>query len=133
MEGAPADDSRGFWGLRIPAGREIALRDQLDSSEYVFTAHFTQVALGSDPRSGKHTVYLRNRRGKFAIGTLEDRCCTQFSIDLFDESTNDLFFSHTGSSSVYITGVWRSFPRELSKTHLWWQYLRPGPCRQSRV
>ncbi len=60
------------------------------------------MALGDQPAAGRHTVFVKTREGRFAIGTLEKGRVEHFQVDYMADA--NMTFSHTGASSVFITG-----------------------------
>lgn len=91
-----------FVGWRVGPKEEVSVSQQEDE-DVLQTFHTTQVAFGEDPAPGRHTVFVTTSSGRYAIGTLEKGKCEQFSID-FMGAAEDLTFSHTGTSEVFITG-----------------------------
>ncbi len=92
-----------FVGWKIGAKEEVSVSQQEDD-DVLQTFHTTQVAFGEAPAPGRHTVFVTTSSGKYAIGTLEKGKCEQFSIDFMAGAAEELTFSHTGSSDVFITG-----------------------------
>ncbi len=90
-----------FVGLRVGPKEDVSLELYQDQ-DCLETVHTTQVALGPDPAPGRHTVFVTSMSGKYAIGTLEKGRCEQFSVDFM--AADDMKFSHSGDSDVYITG-----------------------------
>ena len=82
-----------FIGWQIKPKQEVGVAEELDEESLV-TIHITQVALGDAASAERHTVFITNEKGKFAIGTL-DRDKPHFSVD-FMAADSDLRFSHTG-------------------------------------
>ena len=93
-----------FLGLKVAAGKSLALTEQLpedDQTEITHRPHITNVALGPNPKPGRHTVFAQGNGMKAVVGTLEMGRCEQFQVDLV---ARDIVFSHTGKSDVYLTG-----------------------------
>ena len=86
---------------RVGPKEEVSI-DLYEDHDCLETVHTTQVALGSDPAPGRHTVFITSMSGKYAIGTLERGRCEQFPIDLM--AASDMKFSHSGDSDVYVSG-----------------------------
>lgn len=82
-----------FVGWQIKPKEEISISEEVDEDSLV-TVHITQLALGQAPSNDRHTVFIANESGKFAIGTL-DKDKPHFSVD-FMAAESDLIFSHTG-------------------------------------
>ncbi len=93
-----------FVGWRIKPKEEVSVSQQEEDEDILQTIHTTQVAFGEEPAAGRHTVFVTTGSGRFAIGTLEKGRCEQFSIDFMAGAAEELTFSHTGVSDVYITG-----------------------------
>ena len=89
-----------FFGVKVPANESVSLEGGLIGG-HVETPHITQVALGANPKPGRHTVFIEANDSKVAIGTLEKDRCEQFQVDFV---ANDMVFSHTGKSEVYMSG-----------------------------
>lgn len=87
-------------GAKVPAGDSVSLDGGVVSG-HLETPHITQVALGANPKPGRHTVFIEANDTKVAIGTLEKDRCEQFQVDFV---ANDMVFSHTGKSDVYLSG-----------------------------
>ncbi|KAL3154496.1 hypothetical protein ABBQ32_013958 [Trebouxia sp. C0010 RCD-2024] len=92
-----------FLGFKVPAGKSFSLSDlvPVDDMGVAHRPHITNVALGPDPKPGRHTVFAQGNGTKAVVGTLEMGRCEQFQIDLV---ACDLIFSHTGKSDIYLTG-----------------------------
>lgn len=92
-----------FLGFKVPAGKSFSLSDlvPVDDMGVAHRPHITNVALGPDPKPGRHTVFAQGNGTKAVVGTLEIGRCEQFQIDLV---ACDLIFSHTGKSDIYLTG-----------------------------
>ena len=84
-----------FIGWQIKPKEEVSVAEELENDSLV-TIHITQVALGDAASNDRHTVFITNETGKFAIGTL-DREKPHFSVD-FMAAESDLIFSHTGET-----------------------------------
>ena len=84
-----------FIGWQIKPKEEVSVAEELEDESLV-TIHITQVALGDAASNDRHTVFITNETGKFAIGTL-DREKPHFSVD-FMAAESDLIFSHTGET-----------------------------------
>ena len=87
-------------GAKVSAGQSVSLDGGVVSGN-LETPHITQVALGADPKPGRHTVFIEANDTKVAIGTLEKDRCEQFQVDIV---ANDMVFSHTGKSDIYVSG-----------------------------
>lgn len=92
-----------FLGFQVAAGQSYSLSDliQEDDVGLAVRPHITNVALGPNPKSGRHTVIAESKSLKAVIGTLEMGRCEQFQVDLV---ARDVTFSHTGKSEVHLTG-----------------------------
>ena len=84
-----------FIGWQIKPKEEVSVAEELENDSLV-TIHITQIALGDTASNDRHTVFITNENGKFAIGTL-DREKPHFSVD-FMAAESDLRFSHTGET-----------------------------------
>ena len=82
-----------FIGWQLKPKQEISVSEELEVNSLV-TIHITQLALGDAADSSRHTVFITNDKGRFAIGTL-DRDRPHFSVD-FMAAEADLKLSHTG-------------------------------------
>lgn len=92
-----------FVGWQIKPKEEVRVSEEEDE-DILQTIHTTQVALGDNPAAGRHTIFVTTNCGRYAIGTLEKGRCEQFSIDFMAGAAEELSFSHTGSSDIFITG-----------------------------
>lgn len=92
-----------LFGLAIPPGSGASLPITPLSRGEFRTVQTTQVALGSEPSALRHTVFVEINGDKFAIGTLHRDSCSQFPVDYL--ASEQVFFSHTGDTTVYITGI----------------------------
>lgn len=92
-----------FLGFKVSAGKSFSLSDLIpeDDIGVAHRPHITNVALGPDPKPGRHTVFAEGNGTKAVVGTLEMGRCEQFQIDFV---ARDLVFSHTGKSDIYLTG-----------------------------
>lgn len=92
-----------FLGFQVAAGQSYSLSDliQEDDVGLAVRPHITNVALGPNPKPGRHTVIAESQSLKAVIGTLEMGRCEQFQVDLV---ARDVTFSHTGKSDVHLTG-----------------------------
>ena len=92
-----------FLGFKVSAGKSFSLSDLIPEDDFgvAHRPHITNVALGPDPKPGRHTVFAEGSGTKAVVGTLEMGRCEQFQIDFV---ARDLVFSHTGKSDIYLTG-----------------------------
>ena len=92
-----------FLGFKVAAGKLFSLSDLIpeDIGGVAHRPHITNVALGPNPKPGRHTVFAEGSGTKAVVGTLEMGRCEQFQIDFV---ARDLVFSHTGKSDIYLTG-----------------------------
>lgn len=92
-----------FLGFQVAAGESYSLSDLItdDDDGIAIRPHITNIALGPDPKPGRHTVIAEASGLRAVVGTLEMRRCEQFQVDLV---ARDLTFSHTGASEVHLTG-----------------------------
>ncbi len=93
-----------FLGVKVAAGKTYALTDTVPEDDQIgitHRSHITNVALGPDPKPGRHTVFAQGNGMKAVVGTLEMGRCEQFQVDFV---ARDIVFSHTGKSDVYLTG-----------------------------
>ncbi|KAK9823332.1 hypothetical protein WJX72_001993 [[Myrmecia] bisecta] len=98
-----------FFGIKVPKGKPVVVNQEHDQVEdAIIAVHATQVALGESPQSGRHTIFAEAKGGKFVIGTLEKDRCEQFQVDYM--ATDEVRFSHSGNSDVYITGYKTTTP-----------------------
>ena len=90
-----------FVGYKVAAGEKLDIV-QAVSIQGMRRPHITNIALGPDPKSGRHTVYVEGdgAKGKIVVGTLEKGRCEQFTVDL----PVDVQYSHSGKSDVYLSG-----------------------------
>ena len=91
-----------FLGFQVPAGESFSLSDFItDNDGTAIRPHITNIALGPNPKPGRHTVIAEASGLRAVVGTLEMKRCEQFQVDLV---ARDLTFSHSGASEVHLTG-----------------------------
>ena len=92
-----------FLGFQVSAGKSYSLSDLIaeDDVDIAVRPHITNVALGPNPKPGRHTVIAESKGSRAVVGTLEMGRCEQFQVDLV---ARDLTFSHTGKSEIHLTG-----------------------------
>eukprot|EP00894_Picocystis_sp_ML_P003318 jgi/Pico_ML_1/53835/g4310.t1 len=119
---ASAGEATMFWGVRVEAKSVVRepINDEQSGSEDEDTVpiaeeeyvHITQVALEPGSSPGKSTtLYIEVAGTKFALGTLEQGRCEQFSLDVVVDETFEL--SHSGKGVVSVTG-YRTLLRDMS-------------------
>ena len=91
-----------FIGWQLKPKQEISIAEELEEESLV-TIHITQLALGDAADNSRHTVFITNDKGKYAIGTL-DRDRPHFSVD-FMAAEADLKLSHTGRTACALLFV----------------------------
>lgn len=106
MKNGMSTDSEGqyvFWGQKINKGETLRFNIEEESKDSDAVLHLRQIALGPTAKAGRHTVMICNN----PVGTLELGKCEQFSVDY---SLKSLDVSHTGGSTVFVSGYINKMP-----------------------
>ena len=99
-----------FIGWQLKPRQVISIAEELEEESLV-TIHITQLALGDAADNSRHTVFITNDKGRFAIGTL-DKDRPHFSVD-FMAAEADLKLSHTGRIFCTFTSARYEMPVKL--------------------
>ena len=90
-----------FIGYKVAAGETLAIvATENEDGQLLRRPHITNIALGPNPKPGRHTVFAEGNGAKAVVGTLEMGRCEQFTVDL----PVNVRFSHSGKSDVYLSG-----------------------------
>lgn len=92
-----------FWGIKVGPNEAVVVgKETSEDDQFLHTYHLSQVALGLNPKQGRHVVFLEYDGQKSVIGAVTPGVIEQFQIDF--PVNCEVKLSHSGKSDVYITG-----------------------------